>query len=86
MKSQIALLFLFIIILVFITIFFLFFWKQTSPTGVFKCECEIPEYGKREILITVQIKGEEWAAKSLYPTNITLNILGYSVPCVCKSY
>lgn len=86
MKAQAALLFLFMFILLFITIFFFFFWKQSSPTGVFLCECDVPHYGKKEVLITVQIKGEEWAAKSLYPTNISLNILGYSVLCTCKSY
>ena len=86
MKGQAALLFLFMLILFVITLIFLLFWRQSAPTGVFKCECEVPEYGKKEVLVTVQIKGEEWPAKVLYPTNITLNILGYSVPCVCKTY
>ncbi len=86
MKAQVALFFLFMIILFAIILILFIFWRQSSPTGIFHCECEVPEYGKKEVLITVQVKGEEWPARYLYPTNITLNIMGYSVPCICKSY
>lgn len=60
-------------------------YLRQAPTGVYHCTCDIPQYGKKEATVTVQIEGENWGAKVLQPTEMTLNIFGYSVPCECKT-
>lgn len=58
---------------------------KNSPIGVYHCFCDVPGYGEKEALVTIQVVGESWGIKVLYPTNISLNIFGYSVPCSCES-
>jgi len=64
-----------------------YFIQQFKPSsiGVYHCICEIPEFGKKEVVITVQVIGEKWSGKILGSTNVTLNILGYYVPCSCTA-
>jgi len=80
-----TLIFLTIIIFAVIIAFFYFFSFKPSPTGVYHCVCNVPGYGEKEALITIQISGEDWGARILYPTNITLNVFGNSVPCSCRT-
>lgn len=58
---------------------------RPSPVGVYHCVCDIPEFGVKEALITVQIEGETWGAQILQPTEINLNIFNHSVPCSCRT-
>jgi len=82
MNFTTILLFIGFVILLFL---FLYFFLKPSPTGVYHCLCQVPEYGEKEVIVTVQVQGETWGAKILQPTNLTLNIFGYSVPCSCKT-
>jgi len=59
--------------------------SKPSPVGVYHCVCDIPEYGVKEALVTVQIEGETWGAQILQPTEINLNIFNHSVPCSCRT-
>ncbi|MFQ6120729.1 MAG: hypothetical protein ACE5KE_12710 [Methanosarcinales archaeon] len=72
------------VLIVFIAYFLLLMFKPSS-VGVYHCVCDVPGYGEKEAIVTVQVEGENWGAKVIYPTNITLNIFGYSVPCSCKT-
>jgi len=73
------------ILIVAIAYLFLIVALRPSPTGIYHCNCDVPGYGKKEAIVTVQISGETWGAKVLQPTEITLNIFNYSVPCECKT-
>lgn len=73
------------IFMVAIAYLFLVVYLRPSPTGIYHCACDVPGYGKKEAIVTVQIEGENWGAKVLRPTEINLNIFGYSVPCECKT-
>lgn len=73
------------ILIVGIAYLFLSVSFKPSPIGVYHCTCEVPGYGKKEAIVTVQISGEDWGAKVVQPTEINLNIFNYSVPCECKA-
>ena len=65
--------------------FFVSYSFKPSPTGIFHCICDIPGYGEKEAIVTVQIQGENWGASALKPTEISLNVFGYIVPCECET-
>ncbi len=81
MKYLIVLLLVIILILIFYII------SQTfkPSVGVFHCYCSIPEYGEKEVLVTLQVVGETWGASILKPTNISIKIFENSVSCNCES-
>jgi len=72
------------VLIVFIA-YFLILMFRPSPVGVYHCVCDVPSYGEKEAIVTVQIEGETWGAKVLQPTEINLNIFNYSVPCSCRT-
>ncbi|MGC8812126.1 MAG: hypothetical protein ACP5O8_00875 [Candidatus Aenigmatarchaeota archaeon] len=66
-------------------IFFIISQTFKPSVGVFHCLCSVPNYGEKEVLVTVQVVGENWGASVLKPTNISLNIFGNSISCDCES-
>lgn len=72
-------------VFIFFVAYMLLLLSIPSPVGVYNCVCDIPEFGVKEALVTVQIEGETWGASVLQPTEINLNIFNYSVPCSCRT-
>ena len=79
------LVFLLVAFVLVILIFFIISQTFKPTVGAFHCFCSVPNYGEKEVLVTVQVVGENWGASVLKPTNISLNIFGNSVSCNCES-
>lgn len=79
--------FLIVLALIFFVIFIFLIISQTfkPSVGVFHCFCSVPNYGEKEVLVTIQVVGENWGASVLKPTNISLSIFENSVSCRCES-
>ncbi len=79
--------FIYIIILVLITLAIAGIIFAVIPkkeiVNRFTCSCEIPELGNKEITVIVQ--GKDLPSGVIAPTNLTLNVYNYSVPCTCET-
>ncbi|HIJ98810.1 TPA: hypothetical protein H1005_02610, partial [archaeon] len=78
---------IYIVILAFITILLIGALYAIIPkkevVNRFTCSCEIPELGNKKVTVIVQ--GDDLPSGVIAPTNLTLNVYNYSVPCSCET-